>query len=949
MLNGSNVRLRPDWYVLIWSFNLISILIFPFSNSIAFEEPLGEGWHEAQFISWEGGGTLSKVYTEEWDKGHGSFAGRSVCFEEHTENHIETKTWNYYIGEDNRPAYKWRTAVGGTRYYTDCITGQTNIFNLDRDWYGTSYDHMEVRLVDFHDRTHHWGSYHRGSWSWQERENVTDYDYSGKVDVNLIYYIPSLGSGMEIESVILAFSRWWGSGANIKWISVAGKTGRITNNYFNKTLWVFDLTDTGKIIPGKETEPLKIEISGYEWIDDTGKENSFDNYWVEWDRHGYDLEFNSDIPKLYVKVREEKDKKGRDPEVGQADDVNVINGNMYSVIQDLFLPGKGVPIEFIRTYNSRSIYHGPLGYGWTHSYNIVLGENSDGSITERDGDGTLIDFVYEDGWKDAVLDKVEVSGGKVNLAETLEGADLPQSSNIEAFWKFEESSGAIGDETSNNNNGTYNGNLYRQGGKVGYALGFDGNDYVVIPGFGNVAPTDEVTISAWVKVGAIKNQDLFSFYPLVDQNRITVHMPWEDFIHWQFGKPLNGVTTVFPEEVVGKWQHFAFVASASGNFYKIYRNGVEEAVKTGMNSFERYSGDWYIGGRPGSNFTGTIDEVIVWDKALSGSEISSLQDPSVYELRYYSSGTMRIKFDGGITQRWKSYAIVGEEANGTNIKVRFRTSDTEAGLDSATWSQYYDSTAGIITDISDGQWIEIELTLESDITQTYTPILKRLIVNYSGGSKIWETGYKAWNHSVIIKNPDGTFTLTRKYGTQYNFDSSGKLISIVDRNNNKIILSYTDGLLSSITDASGRVITLSYTDGKIAQIADPANRLITYTYDRNNNLIEVRDPAGNVTAYTYDENHNLITITYANGSHRYFAYDGEDRCIETKRDEGNQKFTFSYDPDNSTTIMTDANGNQTTFVYDKDKGVVTSITDALGNVTTSTWDEDINKTSITVP
>lgn len=83
--------------------------------------------------------------------------------------------------------------------------------------------------------------------------------------------------------------------------------------------------------------------------------------------------------------REEKS-----PEVDVGDAINVTNGNMYISVADLFIPGRGMPLSFGRTYNSRDTYSGPLGYGWTHSYNIRLTERPDGSVALIDEDSTRI-------------------------------------------------------------------------------------------------------------------------------------------------------------------------------------------------------------------------------------------------------------------------------------------------------------------------------------------------------------------------------------------------------------------------------------------------------------------------------------------------------------------------------------------------------------------------------
>ena len=63
------------------------------------------------------------------------------------------------------------------------------------------------------------------------------------------------------------------------------------------------------------------------------------------------------------------------------DPVSTVSGNMYHDETDITIKGRGLPYVFTRTYNSgpgSSDVDGPLGYGWTHSYNMGLISNDYG-------------------------------------------------------------------------------------------------------------------------------------------------------------------------------------------------------------------------------------------------------------------------------------------------------------------------------------------------------------------------------------------------------------------------------------------------------------------------------------------------------------------------------------------------------------------------------------------
>jgi hypothetical protein len=73
-----------------------------------------------------------------------------------------------------------------------------------------------------------------------------------------------------------------------------------------------------------------------------------------------------------------------------ADPVNTATGNFYHEETDMKIATRSVPLEFKRYYNSKDTKDGPLGIGWTHSYNIILADDvgsSGNMVSVRWGDG----------------------------------------------------------------------------------------------------------------------------------------------------------------------------------------------------------------------------------------------------------------------------------------------------------------------------------------------------------------------------------------------------------------------------------------------------------------------------------------------------------------------------------------------------------------------------------
>jgi len=199
---------------------------------------------------------------------------------------------------------------------------------------------------------------------------------------------------------------------------------------------------------------------------------------------------------------------------------------------------------------------------------------------------------------------------------------------------------------------------------------------------------------------------------------------------------------------------------------------------------------------------------------------------------------------------------------------------------------------------------------------------------------------------TIIKNPDGTYFLTKKYGTKYSFNSEGRITQIEDRNGNIQAFDYdASGNLAIITDSSGRITTLSYTDNKVTSVTDPAGKTTTFEYD-GDNLIKITDPLGYSQQYTYDENNRIISKTDPKENIVTYSYDEKNRLISSKLND-EPPITISYDDVNSKATVTDSKGNVTTYSYNLEFDTLPELKDAQSNLATNTFDENRNLLSTT--
>ncbi|MEW6127269.1 MAG: PKD domain-containing protein, partial [Acidobacteriota bacterium] len=131
-------------------------------------------------------------------------------------------------------------------------------------------------------------------------------------------------------------------------------------------------------------------------------------------------------------------------------------------------------------------------------------------------------------------------------------------------------------------------------------------------------------------------------------------------------------------------------------------------------------------------------------------------------------------------------------------------------------------------------------------------------------------------------------------------------------------------------DAMGRLVKTTYADGTFDEA----------TYDAEGRRLTSKDRLGSITAFTYDALGRLTKTTYADGSFTQTAYDAIGRVV-SNTDALNHATTYEYDPNcgcsGRRAKITDALGNMTQFTYDA-VGNQATMTDARNQVTTFEYD-----------
>ncbi len=241
-------------------------------------------------------------------------------------------------------------------------------------------------------------------------------------------------------------------------------------------------------------------------------------------------------------------------------------------------------------------------------------------------------------------DKTSKDGGDFwavyELGTNLTLSPLNGSGSV-GYWKFDGgTSGSIANNTTagfedssgNGNNGTAS-NANGAGmawttGKLSGAVNFDGvDDYVDVASSTSLNITDAITIEAWVyPKGWNPGGNLIvskCFYYAGAAYNLWInegHTSIKFYINeGQFGSALSF------DGALNKWYHI--VGTYDRQYVRVYVNGVGGTPYANTSSINTNTYNVAIGSRPGGgsyNFNGLIDEVRIYNRALSPTEISAI-------------------------------------------------------------------------------------------------------------------------------------------------------------------------------------------------------------------------------------------------------------------------------------------------------------------------------------
>ena len=284
----------------------------------------------------------------------------------------------------------------------------------------------------------------------------------------------------------------------------------------------------------------------------------------------------------------------------------------------------------------------------------------------------------------------------LGLAMAAPAWGAPPPPGLVAAYAFDEGTGSVAvDASGNGHQGAIVGAAWTTGGRYGGALSFNGNNAYVGLGSLGTFYRDSFTLEAWVQKQSGNKNDV----AVVGTWNGNGPMLWVDHIATRYHLTLGGSFSSYLDSGVnptaGVWQHLA--ATFDGTTARIYIDGTQVASRP-VTSSVGTSDTWRIGayaGVPAGFFDGVIDNVRIYDRALSTAEIQTdLNDPIT--VAGTSDPTMPANFavaGRNTTSAWVQWSASTDDVgvtgyrvfrDGTPVATTTQTSYTFTGLTCST-------------------------------------------------------------------------------------------------------------------------------------------------------------------------------------------------------------------------------------------------------------------------
>jgi len=276
----------------------------------------------------------------------------------------------------------------------------------------------------------------------------------------------------------------------------------------------------------------------------------------------------------------------------------------------------------------------------------------------------------DDGPNDLAFEAPFIWDGTSNLVVEMSCLNAPSVIRLEAGAAPSGSNGIVDD-----------------GSRRAYA--FQAGDQMTLPASVAATLTNQITIAFWAygnERAFPVNNNVFEAFDAQGRRVLNAHLPWSNGnLYWDAGRTggsMDRIEGPMPAGATGgAWNHWAFVKNASTGEMVVYRNGQSVLSGTGKTLPMTGITKFMFGAGAAGSYPGILDEMQVWNTALSADDIRAWMHRGITDLHpkaenlvaYYNAET-----DTDPTMA-RDASSIGAHAELFGLPTRIQLMDTYLG------------------------------------------------------------------------------------------------------------------------------------------------------------------------------------------------------------------------------------------------------------------------------
>jgi RHS repeat-associated protein len=590
--------------------------------------------------------------------------------------------------------------------------------------------------------------------------------------------------------------------------------------------------------------------------------------------------------------------------------VDVASGKLFTDAVDFQLPGP-IPLKWERTWFSTSVYQGPLGHGWHHSYDLELMEG-DKAIAVRLADGRPVAFPrLEVG--DTSFDRAD----RLTLIRDSRGYAMDTIDGLR--YRFE-----VGNPTEKRHRLCF---IAHKSTGVRIQFEYDGQNRLrqIIDSGGRFIRLEYNADNLLHKI----------FLPHPDTHRVEEWMCAVEY-HYRDGELVQ-----VDDALQQPWKYE-------------YQNHllVKETYRSGLSFYFRFDGNDH-----NARCVETWGDGGIYYRKLSYdlvNNITRVLDSLGYTTEYHHNQVVPHRIVDPLinitTIEYNEYSQVICETNALGFKKTFEYDDygnttKTTNPDGATTTLAYDQNHNLIEveDVVGGKW-QYRYNNHNRLVEEIDPLGNKTSYSYNDVALVSITDANLNQYFLQYDQHLNLRSISDKNGleVEWQYDSQGNLLTVTDPRGNKRLFQHDRlGRVIQVNEPDGNVRRLQYdADDNIIRTQDKyydvqfqyrgMGRLVARTqggttvkfeYDTEERLKAIINEHGKVYAFELDPLGDVVTESGFDKLTRRYVRDGLGQVRRVQRPDGRHS-TYSYDADGRIIDITHYNGEREKYEYRADSALI---------------------------